>query len=401
MPGNRTAVPSPPSLRPLPVPPVPADLTQHEIQALRTRYNLADAHTHQGQSPAQQAIVARLPELFHASEHRPQAFFEERLTDAFFRLHRQPTAAALGRSLLSYSASVATMVAAMYLNRSGRSVSLVEPCFDNLTDLLRNMRVSPVALPESVLHRAEDVYGSLAAHVRTDAVYLVDPNNPTGFSLAAQGRRAFGELVRFCADHGKLLVLDFCFASFALCDEKVGRFDVYRILEDAGVSYMAIEDTGKTWPLQDAKCSLLTTSADIHAEVYNLHTSVLLNVSPFVLNVVTEYIEDSIRDGGASVRDLVARNRAAARAALDGPVLVLQDAVVETSVAWFRITPPGLTATRLHAVLLDSDVYVLPGTYFHWADRQAGERYLRIALARDPEMFDEAMRAARQALERA
>ncbi len=48
----------------------------------------------------------------------------------------------------------------------------------------------------------------------TDALFLVDPNNPTGFTLLSDGRRGFEEVVRFCVDHRKLLIIDRCFACF-------------------------------------------------------------------------------------------------------------------------------------------------------------------------------------------
>ncbi|MDA2803213.1 aminotransferase class I/II-fold pyridoxal phosphate-dependent enzyme [Nocardiopsis suaedae] len=376
-----------------------ADLTQHEIQALKTRYNLADAHTHQRQSPEQEKIVARLTELWHESEDHTQAYFEDRLRSAFFRLHRQPTALHMDRALLSYSASVSTMVAAMYLRRHGMSVALVEPCFDNLTDLLRNMQVPLEALPEESLADPARVYDRLAEGCTADAVYLVDPNNPTGFTLASGGMEGLREVVRFCADHGRLLVLDFCFASFALAAEGT-RADVYALLEGSGIEYLAIEDTGKTWPLQDAKCALLTAGGSLQQEIYDLHTSVLLNVSPFVLNVVARYVEDSIEDGMESVRRIVRENAATARNTLHGPVLEYQEPMVETSVAWFRIRPGHLTASRLQDELLADEVYVLPGTYFYWSAPERGERFVRVALAREPEMFRLAMDRMRKVLMR-
>ncbi|MDA2809435.1 aminotransferase class I/II-fold pyridoxal phosphate-dependent enzyme [Nocardiopsis sp. RSe5-2] len=375
------------------------DLTQHEIKALKTRYNLADAHTHQRQSPEQEKIVARLTELWHESEDHTQAYFEDRLRSAFFRLHRQPTALRMDRALLSYSASVSTMVAAMYLRRHGMSVALVEPCFDNLTDLLRNMQVPLEALPEESLADPARAYDRLAEECTADAVYLVDPNNPTGFTLASGGMEGLREVVRFCADHGRLLVLDFCFASFALAAEGT-RADVYALLEESGIDYLAIEDTGKTWPLQDAKCALLTAGGSLQREIYDLHTSVLLNVSPFVLNVVARYVEDSIEDGMGSVRRIVRENAATARNALHGPVLEYQEPMVETSVAWFRIRPGHLTASRLQEELLADEVYVLPGTYFYWSAPERGERFVRVALAREPEMFRLAMDRMRKVLMR-
>ncbi|MCX5199581.1 aminotransferase class I/II-fold pyridoxal phosphate-dependent enzyme [Streptomyces sp. NBC_00249] len=376
------------------------DLTQHEIEALKTRYNLADAHTHQRQSPTQDQIVARLPELWHESETKQQAHFETTFLDAFFRLHRQPTARAMGRTLLSYSASVATMVAGMYLKKREMSVALVEPCFDNLVDLLRNMQVPIAPLPEQALHETATIYDRLVENVTADAIYLVDPNNPTGFTLLAQKLEGFREVVRYCVDHDKVLVMDFCFASFALCDPEIGRVDIYELLEESGVTYMVMEDTGKTWPIQDAKCAMITASRDIHEEVYNLHTSVLLNVSPFVLNMVTQYVEDSITDDFSSVREIITTNGAAAREAMAGTVLAFQEPVVHTSVAWFEILDENLTATALQAALFDEEVYVLPGTFFYWDTPARGERYVRLALARNPEVFAGAMDRMRKVLER-
>ncbi|MFD9737439.1 pyridoxal phosphate-dependent aminotransferase [Umezawaea sp. NPDC059074] len=376
------------------------DLTQHEILALKTRFNLADAHTHQRQSDSQDKIVNSLPELWREAEEGLQSFYEKRFIEAFFRLHRQPGAAELNKTMLSYAASISTMVAAMFLKQRDMSVSLIEPCFDNLVDLLRNMQVEIKPINESELHDPDTIYDNLVRTVHTDALFLVDPNNPTGFSLLKDGRKGFEQVVRYCVDHGKLLLIDQCFASFALADRNVGRFDIYQLLESSGVSYMAIEDTGKTWPVQDAKCAMITASDDIHEAVYNLHTSVLLNVSPFVLNFLANYVEDSIEDEFASVRDVITANRALAKSMLDGEVLEYVEPAVNVSVAWFRIKPEGLTATRLQEKLLENEVYVLPGTYFYWNEPVKGERFIRLALAREPEMFDGAMRALREVLDR-
>ena len=48
------------------------DITQHEIDALKTRFNLADAHTHQRQSPTQKQIVSNLDQLWYLAEQRTQ-----------------------------------------------------------------------------------------------------------------------------------------------------------------------------------------------------------------------------------------------------------------------------------------------------------------------------------------
>jgi aspartate/methionine/tyrosine aminotransferase len=73
--------------------------------------------------------------------------------------------------------------------------------------------------------------------------------------------------------------------------------------------------------------------------------------------------------------------------------------MVETSVAWFQIKNPALNADALQDYLLQRNIYVLPGKYFYWHHPQQGQRYIRIALARNPEMFALAMQAMRAALE--
>jgi hypothetical protein len=52
------------------------DLTQHEIVALRTQHDLADAHTHQKQSRSQRDIVESLPTLWFEAEQKSQRHFD-------------------------------------------------------------------------------------------------------------------------------------------------------------------------------------------------------------------------------------------------------------------------------------------------------------------------------------
>jgi aspartate/methionine/tyrosine aminotransferase len=162
---------------------------------------------------------------------------------------------------------------------------------------------------------------------------------------------------------------------------------------------MVIEDTGKTWPVQDAKCAVLVASRDIYREVYNIHTSVLLNVSPFVLKMLTEYVKDSERDEFASVRDVLEENRAFARNLLEDSLLQWQAPMTGVSVAWFRIRYPRITSPVLQSRLRANGTYVLPGTYFYWKHRATGLRYVRVALARDPSHFKASLRNLRTTLD--
>ncbi|WP_434655801.1 aminotransferase class I/II-fold pyridoxal phosphate-dependent enzyme [Pseudomonas sp. R3-56] len=376
------------------------DITQHEISALKTRFNLADAHTHQDQSVTQQEIVNRLPELWYRAQGQSQYQSEQEFIQAFFTFHGQEHALKRHDEIyLVYAASIAMHITATYLRKRNMSVGLIEPCFDNLHDLLKHMEVPLTPLDEALLQSSTDVYAKLQlAAVNVDAIFLVDPNNPTGTSMFAEGADTFVEVARYCKDHGKLLILDFCFAAFIKAAGG-SRVDAYAILDDIGTQYIIMEDTGKTWPLQDTKCATIMSSQAINADIYSIVTSVLLNVSPFILNVVTQYIRDSSDDDFESVRSVLDVNRAAARRHLQGSFLNYLTPKIETSVAWFEILHDGVTADDLQAYLMAYEVYVLPGKYFYWSQPQAGQKYIRLALARKPEEFEQAVETIARALE--
>ncbi|MCG6969499.1 MAG: aspartate/tyrosine/aromatic aminotransferase [Gammaproteobacteria bacterium] len=375
------------------------DITQHEIEALKTEYNLADAHTHQSQSGAQLQIIQSLPELWYRAEAQTQYQSEQEFIESFYRLHGQYTALERKQNIyLVYAASIGMHITATYLMQHQMRVGLIEPCFDNLHDLMKHMRIPMSPLEEEIFHDTSTIYGNLMKKaVVLDAIVLVDPNNPTGFSLFADGPEAFVEVVRFCTDFNKLLVLDFSFSAFILASGGK-RYDIYEILENSGVSYIAMEDTGKTWPMQDAKCSTILASKDLDAHIYPIVTSVLLNVSPFVLNLVTKYVQASEADNFKTVAQLLNRNRKTAKEMLDGDVLSYCEPRIKTSVAWFEIKDQNVSADYLHNHLLQYKVYVLSGKYFYWHNPAKGQRYIRIALARDSEVFDKAMQVMREAL---
>lgn len=377
----------------------PKDITQHETEALKHQFNLSDAHTHQSQSTSQRQIVQRLPELWYESERMRQYDVEQKFLQTFFRVQKQEWAMKNNNALLVYASSIAIVITANYLMKKKMSVSLMHPCFDNLTDILKHMEVPISPLEESWFSDPEKMYENLEKNVTTDALFIVDPNNPTGATLFKDGQKTWQEVIRFAKDNNKLLLMDFCFASFMLPDKDLNVFDLYELLEKSGVSYIAYEDTGKTWPLQDTKVAILKTSQDIFQDVYDIHSSYLLNVSPFVLNLVTQYILDSEKDNFTSVFGLLEKNRQIAKAILTGSILEPIEPVAKVSVLWCKITDSNIKATKLKEYLTQFGVHVLPGTYFYWNNQGVGEQYVRIALARDTAAFEPAMRALRQAID--
>ena len=215
----------------------------------------------------------------------------------------------------------------------------------------------------------------------------MEPNNPTGFTLSIHGDKGWNELIRYAKDHKKLLIFDFCFSAFMRGEKGPDLFDRYELLERSGISYIAIEDTGKTWPLQDTKVSLIKMSNNLFKEIYDVHTAYLLNVSPFILNLVTQYILDSEKDNFSSVVNLIKKNREIALEKLSGSILKPIEQAVGVSVLWCKLQDSELSSTELTNFLASHNVHILPGTYFFWNKKEVGDSYVRIALARDTDTF--------------
>jgi aspartate/methionine/tyrosine aminotransferase len=116
------------------------------------------------------------------------------------------------------------------------------------------------------------------------------------------------------------------------------------------------------------------------------------------LNIVTRYIQDSTADNFKSVSTLLDRNRDYAREELNGDKLTFVESMIETSVAWFEINDPELTADELHEHLLKYNVYVLSGKYFYWNNTEKGQRFIRLALARDSDILFRSVNAIKEAL---
>ncbi|WP_229403256.1 aminotransferase class I/II-fold pyridoxal phosphate-dependent enzyme [Micromonospora okii] len=358
------------------------NLTRYESIGINKEFNLADGHAHQGQNATQQEIVAGLPEIFYSAEKTLQAHSEDEFQQAFFTLAGQQSAVLHPRTFLCYSASLAIDLVATYLSTRNLTVSLLQPCFDNLATILqrRNVHLTPVEEDDF----AEDRLDSALRALDTDALFLTLPNNPTGFDLSLP---AFRRVVDYCRDANKILIIDRTFRFFVTtppCDH-------YDILEKSGVSYAVMEDTGKTWPTQDLKCSILAVSEDLHPDILELHNDILLNVSPFILQLLTRYIQDTHRNGlDATIWSIIRANRAALRAALSDSIFVSAFPDSTVSVEWVRIDHADLRSEDVVEALGKDRLGILPGDHFYWADHRAGSQYVRFALARPPDWFAEA-----------
>ncbi|MFI9633051.1 pyridoxal phosphate-dependent aminotransferase [Nocardia sp. NPDC051929] len=356
--------------------------TTYERRSLDRAVNLSDAHCRQPLTPSQIEIVERFPELFHEARNQSQSELEEVFLTAFLRLAGEPMHKDASRYMLSYSASSAITMVVSYCARAKKRVALIEPVFDNISSILRRENVELVPLLEQDC-TVEDLPAAMA-RLDPAVVWLVSPNNPTGWTLSEPG---FRTLVQCCVDRRCTLVLD---SSFRFFSPLPSGWSQYEVLEESGVSYIVLEDTGKTWSTSEMKVGLTVCSPDMYADMYRLHDDLLQSVSPFHLRVLTEFIEDSSKHGiEHSILPSVLENRAILRSILaDGGLEFVTESRSPVSVDWLRL-PEGLECENFVHEAIWEGVHVLPGTNFFWNQPERGRKFVRVALARDPQLMSE------------
>jgi hypothetical protein len=89
-----------------------------------------------------------------------------------------------------------------------------------------------------------------------------------------------------------------------------------------------------------------------------------------------------VNGGYERARDLVARNRTAVRQAIEPVGLRLADPDSRISVARIELPASGPDSSLLYKGMLARGVHMLPCAPFHWADPEAGLRFIRVSLAR-------------------
>jgi aspartate/methionine/tyrosine aminotransferase len=360
------------------------NLTEYEIDTLPQTYNLTDGHAFRRWFAAEEAIIDHSAQLFRNNNRRQQFEIERGYIRDFSRLAKQTwDEDALGY-LMCFTASMAFEIVANYLRLNQLSLSLIEPCFDNMADIFHRHQVPMRPFPDVLLEASGNAFERALSTIDSDAICLVTPNNPTGLTLGEGNLR---KLLQFCREHRKLLILDNCFRAY-LPRQLV--YDQYRLVLEAGVDAVLVEDTGKTWPTSEIKAPFFAVSRrrGLFDRIYDIYTDFLLHVSPVGIKLMHEFVRLSERDDMASIHEVVRVNRMALYENLAGTFLAPCERPF-ASVAWLRINH-SLSALELKQVLDAHGVFVLPGDHFFWHNRFQGEKFIRVALVRDADMFREA-----------
>jgi aspartate/methionine/tyrosine aminotransferase len=360
------------------------NLTHYEIDSLHRSYNLTDGHAFRRWTAAEEAIIDRSPQLFKHNSRQMQSGIEREYTRDFARLGKQSWDEDAFGYLMCFTASMAFEIIANYLRLEHRSLALIEPCFDNLADIFRRHDVPMSRFPDALLESANDTFEHALNAVESDAICLVTPNNPTGRTLSKDNLQS---LVRFCKNQRKILILDNCFRAYLPRDQV---YDQSRIILDGGIDVFLVEDTGKTWPTAEIKAPFFAVSraGGLFDRIYAIYTDFLLHVSPVGIRLMHEFVRLSQQDELASIHEVVATNRKQLAEYAEDTFLTPCEHRF-SSVAWLRIEH-RLNGLQLKQLLDRHGVFVLPGEHFFWSDRSKGEKFIRVALTRDADMFREA-----------
>lgn len=367
-------------------------LTDWERQGLEATYNLADGHAHFRLPAHLPSLRSGVSEFIDSAGRATQGQLELEFARAFFALAGQ-TAPAIAPSF-HYSCSTTIDMAAKALAALGkRRVAILTPTFDNIPLLMRRVGLDVIPLYEEQLAADERLPERVIAEC--DAVFLVLPNNPTGWLPEEAIVRSVAEQL---AAARRTLLIDFSFRFYS----GLNLWDQYSFITAAdGLDWILIEDTGKTWPTAEMKVGFCSCSENLRPAMENISAELLLNVSPFALSLLTALIKAEPADVGRSnsqqlaCSEIARENRLALRSAIDGLPLQIESRGSEISVEWLRLPQPA--AVKVCDQLTDAGVSILPGGPFWWSDRDRGDDYLRIALARETDYFARGAVALRRA----
>lgn len=332
-------------------------LTSYEVAGLNAVCNLADGHA-KLQPALDEFDLFPWPEIFRDSPYR----FERSFLELFSAVTAESMT--LDTVVMFPSASLGIDAVAKFLAESGRRrVGLLHPTFDNLYLLLRRagLEVSPVAETEHAIMQAAE---------SMDAVFLVSPNNPTGWQPHPE---LWPRLARSISSGRRRVIIDRTFRFLGQDDRQLSEF-----ARMPGV--MTVEDTGKTWSTAECKVAFVATSDRLDRDLINqIAEEITLNVSPVSLALCQRAMQREW--AGSRLKRAVADNFKV----LDRPLAELGFAIAAPTLSFLWLTVPHELfddGPSCVAALAERGLATLPGNKFYWAEEELGHRRLRMSLAR-------------------
>ena len=365
-------------------------LTDFEVIGLSSPINLADGHAYQEMPRDLATTVNMLPQIWETAQHSTHESIEKTFFDLYAQLSLcvSLTKKTIVKRVCPTASNSIDIIAA-YLRARRLHVTLIEPTFDNLYLLLKRRGVPLTPLAEKMFDDdQQERLDATLQRLSNNALFIVNPNNPSGKTLSAQTLKRIAEC---CARYRILFIIDNSFRF-----QKRKHFDDYQILLNSGCSFIALEDTGKVWPLQDMKASLLACSFDVSKLLSTIYFEIYLCVSPFTLAVINQFIQKTLHVGLAkSIWSVIDARRQQLRSLFPSHKLDIDPTGRSStlSVEWLRCLDNGKTdldvVTDIHTLGLS----LLPGRNFFWSSQNKieNQRNIRLSLLKREKTFRRGM----------
>lgn len=361
-----------------------SSLTNFEIDGLNGALSLADGHAGHDWENAEKAF--NRAGLFAEARGRGPVLTARDMISEWSVIAGEPSAPHTSH-MIAPTASVSIDIVAAAVKQLGKRVLLVDPTFDNLSQILRRRGVEISSVFEARLH--DDPLGVLAGLGPKDALFLVDPNNPTGTSFDSA---TFDAILERCARRGADIILDRTFRFF-------GAFpgvDIIGRLQRSGIGFVVIEDTGKTWPTLEIKASATFFSPGWRSAIETVFEEIFLLHSPWVMQAFADLFRIERATGfPGTLHALVNERRTRLRALVARTRLRVAPESVASNlpVEWLDISEAGMSDFALvDQIAIQTGVHLLPGRQFFWSrgDLQPRNR-IRVSLLRQRHVFDESL----------
>ena len=360
---------------------LPVSLTELEVLGLNSDYNFADGHAYHETNGQLLSIFNDLTTIWQQAAVCPVPQMEREFKGVLAKLIDSAVLARHESFSICPTASNSIDTVAAWLAMHNHHAGLLEPVFDNLYLIMKRRGVKTQSIQEMDLINLDKLESLIDRH-KLRALVIVTPNNPTGFELRSDEFRA---LCALFARKRVTLVVDRTFRFYSQY-----RFDDYALLEDSGANWVTIEDTGKTWPTQDMKVSLIAYSHAIAADLRQLYEEIFLCTSNFALALLAKIMESTLALGIYEVVNKeVAKRKAVVAEALSGTTMTFVKSARGSLLpfAWLDCSSTGLSDLELVNRLREFRIALLPGRYFYWNSRQAHTSNVRLSLMKPNNQF--------------
>jgi len=363
-------------------------LTDYEAAGLKNHFCLADGHAYQDLHPSYQKIIRTLPQIWRDAAEQSIPDAELSFNKSFASFINSPILENFTSNFkICPTASNSIDLIGATLNHLKHKVVMVEPTFDNLSLLLRRRGVNLDSFSDAAFFAAaesNEIENRFPGLKNYNALVLVHPNNPTGLVLS---ENAFKNVIEFCIRHKIILILDNCFRAY----RRDNYYD-YNILIQSSVSFMTIEDTGKVWPTQDLKASLVYFSDDLKNVFCQFYNEIYLCVSNLSLGILSAFFNETASTGlKNTIWDLVDLRRRTLRKMISGSKLIVSEQSEHSnlSVEWLSYVDNDKNDFKICHELKQLNLAVLPGRQFYWNSSEVHHNHknIRISLMKRESIF--------------